>query len=68
LCPFESGVIGIGPQVGYIIPAGAVQVYVNGKAYWEFDGHDRPSGFNAWLTLSFSPSAPTNPRTAMVTK
>lgn len=68
LCPFESGVIGIGPQLGFIIPAGSLQAYINLKAYGEFDGHDRPSGWNAWLTLSFSPSAPTNPKTAMLTK
>ncbi len=52
----------------FIIPAGSVQAYVNLKAYWEFDAHDRPSGWNAWLTLSLSPSAPTNPRSAMLTK
>jgi hypothetical protein len=68
LCPFESGVIGVGPQVGYIVPLGSIQAYVNVKAYWEFDGHDRPSGFNTWLTLSLSPSAPLNPRSAMITK
>ena len=67
-CPFESGVIGIGPQMGVIVPLGQIQAYVNLKAYWEFDGHDRPSGWNTWLTLSLSPSAPTNPRSAMVTK
>jgi hypothetical protein len=68
LCPFESGVIGIGPQIGFIIPAGSVQAYVNLKAYGEFDAHDRPSGWNAWLTLSLSPSAPVNPKSAMLTK
>jgi len=68
LCPFESGVIGVGPQIGYIIPLGSVQAYVNAKAYYEFDAHDRPSGWNAWLTLSLSPSAPVSPRSAMVTK
>jgi hypothetical protein len=68
LCPFESGVIGVGPQVGFIFPVGEVQAYVGLKAYGEFDGHDRPSGFNAWLTLSFSPLAPTNPKSAMLTK
>jgi hypothetical protein len=68
LCPFESGVIGLGPQIGYIIPMGPVQAYINAKAYFEFDAHDRPSGWNGWLTLSFSPSAPTNPRSAMLTK
>jgi hypothetical protein len=68
LCPFESGVIGIGPQMGVIVPAGEIQAYLNLKSYWEFDGHDRPSGFNIWLTLSLSPSAPTNPKSAMLTK
>jgi hypothetical protein len=65
---FESGVIGVGRQVGVIIPAGSVQAYVNLKAYWEFDAHDRPSGWNAWATLSLSPSTPTNPKSAMLTK
>jgi len=68
LCPFESGVVGVGPQIGYIFPLGPMQAYVNLKAYWEFDAHDRPSGWNAWITLSFSPPAPTNPRSAMLTK
>ena len=68
LCPFESGVIGVGPQVGYNLALGQVQAYINLKAYGEFAAHDRPSGWNAWLTLSFSPLPPTNPRSAMVTK
>jgi hypothetical protein len=68
LCPFESGVIGIGPQMGVILPLGQIQAYLNLKAYWEFDGHDRPSGWNTWLTLSFSPSAASNARSAMLTK
>ena len=65
---FESGVIGVGPQVGFIIPAGSLQAYINVKGYWEFDGHDRPSGWNTWLTLSLSPAPPSNPRSAMLTK
>ena len=68
LCPFESGVIGVGPQVGFIFPVGQLQAYLNFKAYGEFDAHDRPSGWNAWVTLSFSPPAPTNPKSAMLTK
>ena len=68
LCPFESGVIGVGPQMGFIVPLGQIQAYLNLRTYWEFDGHDRPSGWNTWLTLSLSPSAPTNPKTAMLTK
>ena len=66
--PFESGVIRVGPQVGFIFPVGQVQAYVNLKAYGELDAHDRPSGWNAWLTLAFSPPAPTNPKSAMLTK
>jgi hypothetical protein len=38
------------------------------KAYLEFDGHDRTSGWNTWLTLSLSPAPPSNPRSAMLTK
>jgi len=57
LGPFESRVIGVGPQVGFIFPAGPSQMYLGLKGYAEFDGHDRPSGWNAWVTLSFSPSA-----------
>jgi hypothetical protein len=65
---FESGVIGIGPQLGFIIPAGSLQAYINLKAYREFDPHDRASGWNTWLTASLSPSAPTNPKSVMLTK
>jgi hypothetical protein len=54
LDPIESNVIGVGPQVGFILPLGAVQAYLNLKAYKEFDNHDRPAGLNAWLTLSIS--------------
>jgi hypothetical protein len=36
-----------------------VQTYLNFKSYWEFDAVNRPSGWNAWVTLSFSPSPPT---------
>jgi hypothetical protein len=44
--------------------------YLNLKAYMEFDAQDRPSGWNAWATLSFSPSAPLpgNMRSEMLTK
>jgi hypothetical protein len=58
LGPFESRVIGIGPQVGYLFPVAGMQGYVNLKGYGEFDARNRPSGWNAWLTLSISPAAP----------
>jgi hypothetical protein len=40
-----------------------MQGYLNLKAYGEFDGSDRPTGWNAWLTLVISPAAPTPPPT-----
>src|SRR5271165_72695 len=58
LGPFESRVVGIGPQVGYLFLVAGMQGYVNLKAYGEFDARNRPSGWNAWLTLSISPMAP----------
>jgi hypothetical protein len=56
--PFMSRVIGVGPQIGYIFPLGNYQGYVNLKGYGEFDYHDRPHGYNAWLTLNISPALP----------
>jgi hypothetical protein len=58
LCPFESRVIGIGPQIGLIFPVAGMQGYLNLKAYKEFDNANRPDGWNAWVTLVLSP-APT---------
>jgi hypothetical protein len=59
LCPFESRVFGIGPQVGFIFPVGSMQGYINLKAYGEFDNNARPEGWNAWLTFVISPAPPT---------
>ena len=56
---FESRVAGVGPQVGFVFPVGGMQGYLNFKAYGEFDGADRPSGWNAWATLVISPAAAT---------
>jgi hypothetical protein len=58
LGPIESRVFGIGPQIGYLFPVGDMQGVVNVKAYFEFDSHDRASGFNTWLTFAISPAAP----------
>jgi len=40
LCPFESQIIGVGPQIGYLFPVGNMQGYLNLKGYGEFDAHD----------------------------
>jgi hypothetical protein len=57
---FESRVLGIGPQIGYVFPLGEhLKGYLNLKAYGEFDNAHRPDGWNTWLTFAISPSAPT---------
>jgi hypothetical protein len=69
--PFMSRVVGVGPQIGYIFPLGAYQGYINLKGYGEFDYHDRPHGYNTWLTLTISPTAATTaatPRMGMMGK
>lgn len=71
LGPFESRVIGIGPQVGYIFPIGKMQGYLNLKGYGEFDAANRPSGWNTWLTFSISeapPQSTVTPTRHLVTK
>lgn len=69
LCPFESRVIGVGPQIGWLFPVGDLQGYLNLKGYGEFDHEDRPDGWNVWLTFSLSPKAPaTTSSSPMVTK
>jgi len=64
---FKSRVFGIGPQIGYLFPAGDMQGYVNLKGYWEFGAENRPEGWNAWLTLAFSPAAHHAPPTTTPT-
>ncbi len=49
--PFESRVVGIGPQAGLIFPFGDMQGYLNVKGYKEFDAENRARGWNTWLTL-----------------
>jgi hypothetical protein len=57
---FQSRVIGVGPQVGFIIPVSVTtQAYLNFKGYKEFDHANRPDGWNAWVTLVLSPAEKT---------
>jgi hypothetical protein len=62
LGPFMSRVIGVGPQVTFLFPVAGMQGAVVAKGYGEFDAHDRPSGYNLWLTFSITPEAPTTPK------
>ncbi len=52
-----SRVAAIGPQIGLIFPAGPLQGYLNFKGYGEFAAENRAAGWNAWVTLAFSPKA-----------
>jgi hypothetical protein len=67
---FQSQVLGIGPQFGYVFPLSqTLQGYINLKGYAEFAGSDRPTGWNTWLTFVISPAAAPPPApTRMVTK
>jgi hypothetical protein len=56
---FESRVLGVGPQIGYVAPVGTThQAYFNLKGYKEFEAEHRASGWNVWFTLAISPAAP----------
>ena len=69
--PFESRVVGIGPQAGFILPMGDMQAYLNVKGYREFDADNRARGWNAWVTLQIAPAQqvpPTAPRRPIVSK
>src|SRR5262249_19530612 len=55
---FRSRVLGVGPQVGFLFPAGDMQGYLNLKRYGEFDAANRQSGWDAWVTFSVTPMPP----------
>jgi hypothetical protein len=64
---FQSQVFGIGPQFGYVFPLSeTLQGYINLKAYAEFGGSDRPTGWNTWLTFVISPAAAPPPPVSRV--
>ena len=68
---FESRVIGVGPQIGYVFPIGTEhQGYLNLKGYKEFDAAHRPEGWNAWVTFAISSAAapPPTPSKRMIVK
>ena len=55
---FQSQVVGVGPQLGFIFPVGDLQGYLNLKYYNEFAAENRPHGWNTWVTFTISPAAP----------
>jgi hypothetical protein len=54
---FKSRVFGIGPQFGYLFPAGDMQGLFSVRGYWEFGAENRAEGWNVWSKLAFSPVA-----------
>jgi hypothetical protein len=55
---FKGRVLGIGPQIGLILPFSKdYQGYLNLKAYKDFDAQNRPEGYTAWVTFSVSNAA-----------
>ena len=59
---FQSRVVGVGPQLGFIIPlTTTTQGYLNLKSYWEFANQNRPDGWNAWVTFVISPAETPTP-------
>ena len=57
LGPFQSRVIGVGPQAGYLFPVGGMQGYLNAKVFAEFASENRPEGWNVWLVFNVAPPA-----------
>lgn len=60
---FKSRVAGVGPQIGYLFPAGDLQGYLNLKGYYEYEAENRPRGWNVWLSLAISPATMTVAKT-----
>src|SRR5262245_24603126 len=68
---FQSRVVGVGPQLGFIIPlTTATQGYLNIKGYKEFAAQNRPDGWNTWVTFVISPAeqTPSAPPRRMIAK
>jgi hypothetical protein len=55
---FRSRVFGVGPQIGYNFPIGGLQGSLSLRAFDEFEASSRAHGWNTWLTLAISPTAP----------
>jgi hypothetical protein len=67
---FQSQVMGVGPQIGFIFPVGAMEGYLNLRAYKEFEAENRPDGWNAWVSFELSPAAQasSSPSKPVITK
>ncbi|WP_298872342.1 transporter [uncultured Bradyrhizobium sp.] len=56
---FRGMSVGIGPQIGFIIPMNnGYQGYLNLRAYTDLETENRPKSWTGWVTFSLSPAAP----------
>lgn len=53
---FKSLAAGIGPQLGFFLPVGDREGYLNLRAYYEFAAEHRLEGWNMFVTFSVEPS------------
>ena len=55
---FRSRVLGLGPQIGYVVPLGDMQGFLGLRGYGDFDAANRATGWSTWLTFAISPAEP----------
>jgi hypothetical protein len=59
LGPFKGRAVGIGPQIGFIIPfSKSYQGYLNLRGYKDLDVENRAKTWTAWVTFAISPASP----------
>ena len=52
---FKSRVAGVGPQIGFFLPMGDRQGYLNLRSYYEFAAEHRLSGWSMFVAFSVEP-------------
>ena len=56
---FRGQTVGIGPQIGFMIPmSDGYQGYLNVRGYKDLETENRPNSWSTWVTFSVSPAAP----------
>ena len=59
LGPFTGRAVGIGPQIGFIIPISKeYQGYLNIKGYKDIEVENRANTWSTWVTFAISPAPP----------
>jgi hypothetical protein len=69
LGPFKGRAIGIGPQIGFLIPISSdYQGYLNLRGYRDIDVENRARTWTAFVTFAISPKAPEKAEKPIVRK